>query len=400
MVCKTLLADDEIIIREGIAQMLSGDKEICIVGQAADGEIALQMAGEHLPDILLVDIDMPFLSGLEFIERLSEFLHGAVIIIITGYDDYQYMQKALRLGVFDYLLKPVIEDTLLEVIAKAKRRIAENQKQVNYLQWARTQVKQNMPSIRNTFFSSWLNGSLSEPEVQKQIEYLNLNIQFPCCMMIVSIGACDFKHATVQGWDDNIIFFAAENIAAETFSPISPVITHQNEHGDLVLFIATDDYELVQETSVKLADHIERFLPIKAYISQDLCEWGDKMPETYLTLLDNINSGINCSELVTLVKRYVAQNFSVQGLSLQSVASKFYVSPEHLSRLFRHETGTTFVDYITQTRIRKAMRLLLKTNIKIHEIALQTGYSSQHYFSIAFKRVFGVSPVEFRKKHL
>ncbi|WP_418452464.1 helix-turn-helix domain-containing protein [Anaerotruncus massiliensis (ex Liu et al. 2021)] len=71
--------------------------------------------------------------------------------------------------------------------------------------------------------------------------------------------------------------------------------------------------------------------------------------------------------------------------------------PQHLSRLFRHETGVTFVDYLSRVRIRRAVELLADGELKMYEIAERVGYSSQHYFSSAFKKVLGVSPMEYRR---
>ena len=105
---KALIADDEEIIRSGLSRLLARDPDLEVAALAEDGEQALELAAERLPDLLLVDINMPFLNGLEFIERLEGVLRGAVIIVITGYDDFSYAQQALRLGVFDYLLKPVM----------------------------------------------------------------------------------------------------------------------------------------------------------------------------------------------------------------------------------------------------------------------------------------------------
>lgn len=85
---KVLIADDEEIICRGIAGFLEKDPEMQVVAQAEDGETALDLAEKFLPDLLFVDINMPFLNGLQFIAKLEGVLKGAIIIIITGYDDF------------------------------------------------------------------------------------------------------------------------------------------------------------------------------------------------------------------------------------------------------------------------------------------------------------------------
>lgn len=143
---KALIADDEEIIRSGLSRLLARDPDFEVAALAEDGEQALELAAERLPDLLLVDINMPFLNGLEFIERLEGVLRGAVIIVITGYDDFSYAQQALRLGVFDYLLKPVMEDAFYDAVGRAKQQLQTNRRQVKYLDWARMQLEKNRSS--------------------------------------------------------------------------------------------------------------------------------------------------------------------------------------------------------------------------------------------------------------
>jgi two-component system response regulator YesN len=121
------------------------------------------------------------------------------------------------------------------------------------------------------------------------------------------------------------------------------------------------------------------------------------LSEQYLTALERLKSSVKCSDLVNETMKFIEQNYMQPGLSLQATAEKLYVSPEHLCRIFRRETGSTFVDYLTSTRIRKATELLLNSDLKIHDIASDVGYSTQHYFSVIFKRLMGVSPAEYRK---
>lgn len=106
------------------------------------------------------------------------------------------------------------------------------------------------------------------------------------------------------------------------------------------------------------------------------------------------------SEPVTRAIELINRNWGDCEFSLQSAADALYVTPQHLSRVFHRETGDTFGARLTGKRMREAMRLLQDQNLKMYEIARRTGYSSQHYFSSAFKRVLGISPAEYRKNIL
>lgn len=184
---KVLIADDEEIIRRGIAHFLKKDPDIQVVAQAEDGEMALEQAMEYHPDLLFVDINMPFLNGLDFIEKLKTVQPDALILVITGYDDFKYAQKALRLGVFDYLLKPIMEDTFYEALGKAKDQLGHRQKQAQYLEWARALVEKNRPALIAEFLEGWLDGRFTEAEIQERISALGLELPEPVGVTLVHL---------------------------------------------------------------------------------------------------------------------------------------------------------------------------------------------------------------------
>lgn len=116
---RVLIADDEPKIRKGLKKMLeSFNLNLEIDADSEDGEMALDSARKQRPHILLVDINMPFLDGLGLIEKIHDFLPDSIVIIITGYDEFHYAQRAIKLKVFDYLLKPVNSQELKEIILK------------------------------------------------------------------------------------------------------------------------------------------------------------------------------------------------------------------------------------------------------------------------------------------
>lgn len=393
---KALIADDEDIIRRGIAYFLKKDPEIEVVAQAEDGEMALELAAEHLPDLLFVDINMPFLNGLEFIEKLEGILKNAVIIVITGYDDFKYAQKALRLGVFDYLLKPIMENTFYDAVDRAKEQLGRRKKQVKYLEWARVLVEKNRPALIAEFLEGWLNGHFSETEVEERIAALSLEL--PKDFGVTLIHLEDKDNAEIGGeWDDDLLFYAAENIAEEVFQSFQPVSACRNAGGDLVLISACTPREEWLAAGERLARLLQQYLPVDVAIAHKGAEEFSDLPGAYEAAMDEMRALLETPQLVRDVKHYIEENFSMEAFSLTDAADYTHVSPQHLSRVFRQSTGITFMDYITRVRIRKAIELLADEDLKMYEIAERVGYSSQHYFSSAFKKVLGVSPMEYKK---
>src|SRR5271169_4273119 len=97
-----------------------------VVAEAEDGETALALVKEKKPDILMIDIRMPFLNGLELIEKINEVSRDCIIIVVTGHDEFEYAQRALHLKVFEYVLKPVPRDVLANVLTRAGDALTES----------------------------------------------------------------------------------------------------------------------------------------------------------------------------------------------------------------------------------------------------------------------------------
>ena len=122
-----------------------------------------------------------------------------------------------------------------------------------------------------------------------------------------------------------------------------------------------------------------------------------RVTDTYEALSSEIASKGSHRTFVVLAQSYIDGHYGEPELSLEEVAAAAQVSPGYLSRLLKHETGFSFIDYLTRVRINKAVQIMSDPAVKVYEVAEAVGYQSQHYFSRAFKRVFGRSPVEYRR---
>lgn len=393
---RVLIADDEEIIRQGIASLLKKDPDFQVVAQAEDGETALDLAVKLMPDLLFVDVNMPFLNGLQFIEKLEGILKDAIIIIITGYDDFQYAQHALRLGVFDYILKPIMEDVFYPALDRAKGELKKVKEQSRYLKWAKILLNKNKEKLTEDFLNSWLGGHYSDTEAEERIHFLDLKLpeQFN-----ITIASLDYKNNMEIGgeWNDDLLYYAAQNIAQELFSPFFPVSLCRNSSGSLVMISSCQPQDAWKDATKQFCQLLEHHLPVRVVLAQSEGNGYQDMPTAYERVLSKFNELRVIPQLVKDVQSYIDKNFQYDKFSLQDAAAVFHVSPQYLSRMFRHSMDITFVDYVTRARIRRAIELLGDEEMKMYEIAELTGYSNQHYFSSAFKRVLGVSPVEYRK---
>lgn len=134
---RVIIADDEETIRNGLKKLIeSYDLNLAVCGTAKDGKEALQIINKYHPEIMLMDINMPFMNGLEVIEMVRETDPDAKIIIISGYDKFNYAQKALELGVYSYLLKPIQFREFKNVITKAMDSYSERM-------WEKIKIKES-----------------------------------------------------------------------------------------------------------------------------------------------------------------------------------------------------------------------------------------------------------------
>jgi two-component system response regulator YesN len=149
---KVFLVEDEITTREGIRDNVdwrASGFELC--GEASDGEIALSQIEATQPDVLITDIKMPFMDGLQLCKIIREHMSWMKIIIISGYNEFAYAQQAIQLGVTEYLLKPVSVQDLQAVLAKVAVALDQEKSERAYLKRLRSQVEDNLVLLREKF---------------------------------------------------------------------------------------------------------------------------------------------------------------------------------------------------------------------------------------------------------
>ena len=145
MSIKVFLVEDEFVIRNGIKNNINWKQEgYQFVGEASDGELAYPMILKEKPDILITDIKMPFMDGLELSKLVKQELPDIKILILSGYDDFEYAKEAIRIGVTDYLLKPISSNKLLDVLGNVSNVIEQEREEKELLRRYLEDMKENM----------------------------------------------------------------------------------------------------------------------------------------------------------------------------------------------------------------------------------------------------------------
>lgn len=391
---KVLIADDEKIIRNGISKLLCNDKELEIVGLAEDGEIALDIATSKFPDIALVDINMPFLNGLEFIAKLRQVQCNIVVIIITGYDTFSYAQKALRLGVFDYLLKPVSQNLLFETINKAKIEVDCLKEKIHRLEWTDIQLSKNRREEIRLLLHNLFEGLLTPNDVIKRVDELKLSLPQSLGVVVMKLGLILKEYSSKKA--DLKDFYISECINEIHKDENNIMFIDQDKNNIVVLIEITDDNSW--EKNISNLINIVKSKSMRNIFSVSFIEtdFNQIIIDYHKAILDLEEQSL-CTKLIIDAKNYIDDNYSNSMMSLHDIASAMHVSAQYLSRQFHLNTGNTLVDYISSVRIKKSMWLLEHSDYKVYEIAESVGYSTQHYFSAAFKKIKGCSPADYRK---
>lgn len=393
---RALVADDEWIIRRGIISFLQRYEDFEVVAEAEDGELALEAARTAMADVYFVDITMPFMNGLEFIAELKKIQPGALVVIITGYDRFEYARDAIRLGAFEYLLKPIQEESFDEMIKSVRAALRKKRTAEHYLKWANKKLVENRGKLISDLLKKCIDGRLTEDEITGECEYLKLEIPDEYTLILISVEYQENEDIK-RTWNDDLIFFAVQNIAKEIFAWVEYEISCQDDYGNVALIVQKDESGDLADGADRCTQVLQSFLPVKSEIVWENGMGRENLGTAYQNAARKMERLTGGSGIIQDVRTIIEENYGREDFSLQDVADEVALSAQYLSKMFRREMGCTFVDYLTNLRIRKSIDLLHNDELKMYEIAEQVGYATQHYFSNVFKKKLGISPNDYRK---
>lgn len=369
MGCRLLIAEDEKYLREKVTKNIDWASHDYIVFEAGDGEEALAILQTESIDILVTDMRMPRMDGLELIEKAKEIKKDLRVIVISGHAEFELAQASIRLGVEDYLLKPFRSERLLEVVEAARGKLREaEQSRAN--EFARQLFEDKVCDV-----FSWL----ANPSFFiKQSSVLTHN----------RLGEV-LKSGTINDLNHEI----------ESLHQTLDRMRSDRENVYVLLNnVVISALTAVKEVGFEFENGID--LMIKHLPSafdgnfEDLKKW-------VRNFLFDINGLIRGKQqegierLVSEMKKYVDQNYRT-GVTLNTLAARFNVSSSYLSKLFCEHVGENFSDYVNNLKSQKAKELLKTTDKRVYEIADYLGFNDAYYFSSWFKRTVGVSPTEYK----
>ena len=390
---KILIADDEPKIRRGLhAQIdrLGLPCEVC--AEAEDGEIALEAAERLRPDILLVDINMPFVNGLDFIEALRRTRADARVILITGYEEFEYARRALELDVHAYLLKPINVEELRRAVETAIDQLEVSRQRNRHFEWAIAQIGNRREFLREEFLRDAVSGRLEADEIREFLVYFDF--PEPQRMMLMLISARS-SAAGEKPWQHTLRQYALQDALQDGPEGLAYRCLFSDDRGNVLLL-----YDAPPELDARLTEAVRAALGgelgLTVQLEMEPVASLTRIAEAYDSAMERLLSSAQLSPIVDGAKAYIAAHYADPDLSLMEVAEALNAHPAYLSRTMKQELGMPFAKYLTNVRIGKAVQLMRDPSIRIWKVAELVGYSGGNYFSAAFKKVLGVSPADYR----
>ena len=393
---KVLIADDEPKIRLGLKTVLEEmELSVTVCAEARNGIEALEKTRQCQPDFLLLDICMPRLSGIQFLEELRKINKDCPVIVISGFNEFAYAKQAMKLGVSEYLLKPIAEEELRIAVQRVIEEIKQKRKNEKYLELVKQQVIQNQEYLRNVFFNDWIEGKLSKAEWKEQAEFLEMHFSEPMVLILAAVQpGYDTKMDKGESADkeDKTTFKKVLCELLESYSVIGSFSSKEEE----LMVVLKDIPEELDAFYKKIQVQIEEKARERCMVTVGNCVF-ETFPEVSREMRHKIQKMLECRPVVQDARKYIYANYQDRNLDLWQVSHAVGCNSSYMSRIMKKELGISFKDFLTKLRINQAVELMKNRELSINQIAEMVGYSNQHYFSAAFKNCQGMSPSEYRK---
>jgi len=361
---KVFFVDDEASMRAGLRESIDWDDSgFILAGEAPDGEMALSLMQEIMPDILITDVRMPFMDGIELSRQTKKIMPWIKIVILSGHDEFEYAKQAIAIGVEDYMLKPVTSTKLMETLREIANRIDKER---------RSNVENLIASMKD----------ISKLELIPIAEFNKL----PVIEKLRYASKADVPRFVVdylESFDSTIItsFMFLYYIFMDILLNSSKIIEELGGDAKEVLSEYFDAGHMLSDGT-----DIEKIKTLLISVLERVVEYRDT------------TTGSKYSDIIIRAQEFIKNNYSDKDISLHSIAKEVNISPNHFSTIFSRETGETFISYITAIRIDQAKILLKTTQLRTSDIGYEVGYNDTHYFSYVFKKNTGMTPKEFRNR--
>ncbi|MCR1898462.1 response regulator [Irregularibacter muris] len=380
---RVIIADDENRICKLIMKLIQWDEiGMIIVGTASNGVEALELIEKEKPDIAITDIRMPGYDGLQMIEKAKAINKDLEFIIISGYGQFEYAKKAIEYGVKDYLLKPINQEELLQALHKVKEDITKKRGQVALKEQYESSLNLRGKNVRTSFLNNAIESNGKDSTVNSLEEI---------CFDFSKKFIHRVERLDKEGIKKEILHLQGE---------ISQSDIEREECRSLMHEIARIYYLTMKSNKIEAGD-----TPEESKILEEAIDNSQSIEDLFHVLIDHIDTSLTLLldkdragnlRQINQAKKYIEENY-MKNITLEDLGTHIGFNPSYFSSLFKKETGTSFIEYLSQIRMEKAKELLRESDLRIQDICLMVGYNDVKYFSKSFMKYTGLKPNEYRK---
>lgn len=404
---QVMIVDDEPSAIKSLKYLLDWEQYgFEIAAEAYNGVEALELLRNEPFALIITDIRMPEMDGLELVEKVR-FFSDLPIMIVSGYDEFEYARQCMRWGVRDYLLKPVDRQELAGKLEQIYREIDEKRQKDRMLYHGQT-------VMRNHLLREWTHGYLEDAAMIEELGSFGIMKNQSYRVLLVEPEGDNPDHA---GPEQRLQRFAIQNVLEEAAAPNGYVFTESDMRFGIVLMGKAQQLE--EDRVRQQAEHcIEA---VKTYTKHRIVMVAGPavthlhdVVYSYLTALTGMEREVKPDRSSILILNDLAwqqENQSHQvveemkkqihaqyhkNVSMRLIASQLFMNAAYLGQLFKAAEGLTFHEYLLKTRMEKAKQLLTTTDKKVYEVAAAVGYKELDWFYKKFKEYTGQSASEFK----
>lgn len=335
---KIIMIDDEDEVREGIKRKTNW--ETCgfqLVGDFDNGRDAYEALESLQPDAVITDICMPFMDGLQLTELIAANYRDVKVIIVTGYEDFDYAKQAIKLKVKDYLLKPINAAEFTEFLHKLRQELDEERKQREDVTFLRHQFHESMPLLRERFLERLVTSCMRRDEIERKFQMFGLSLSGPSITVLaLDIDEFHREFYNDQVAEEELLRFAAYNIFHEIMEKEQGGIVFRTRDDKLVALLSGDP-ERIELTCQTLAEHVRYSI------------------EKYLSMTVTMGIGRTCSDLPDLPKAFQE--------ALSALDYRFLLGKNRVISIGDMEFGSS-LDNLSYIHMEKKLISAIKTGEK------------------------------------
>lgn len=278
------IIDDTDDVVTGIATAIPwGDHGIDVCGTATDGMAGLELIRSLRPDIVITDIRMPMMDGLEMSRAVLKQAEACQIIFITGYTDFEYAQQALKLGAFDLITKPFSTSTVLQVVLQAQKELLEQHRIQEHYREMESKIRHSLPILRQEYFQLLLRYPTSSERAKQRWDFLQVEMEAAhFAVMVIEIDDFTERCSTLPIHEVELIRFTIQNILEESIAPITKGLVFRDGIDRFVAVINVNGEEEASVLADLCRDNITQYSKYSVSVGLGLmAERIEQLPSAY-----------------------------------------------------------------------------------------------------------------------